>query len=372
MVAGTAFDVWAEPAPRPRRWIWAAVALLLAAAAAAVWWLWPRPASAAAAWQPTAWVQPQVHRLAVTVTTTGTVRLRPGSEVRVGSQVSGIVTQLDVAVGSSVEAGQVIARLDPAPLQAKVDEAQADLAAAQVARGKTRRDRDRALALLQDGLIPRQQFEDVDWQDRSAAAQVASARAALAAAQVDLGFAVIRAPIAGVVASVSTQQGETVAAAFAAPTFVTIVRPRDLELDGLVDETDIGNVRPGDPVSFTTEAFPDRVIHAVVAQIEPAAVLVSGVVNYSVVARIPRIPDFLRPDMTTNLTIQTGAYPALTVPDAAIRSDLRGSYVWLARGTRLAQVRITTGARQNGWTEVVSGVRPGDRLALGAPPGGAR
>ncbi|MGH9519362.1 MAG: efflux RND transporter periplasmic adaptor subunit, partial [Terriglobales bacterium] len=319
MAAGQMADIWAqeEGAPRTRRRVgWAVMALLLiATAGTAAWWQWRRPAPVAA-WVPTAWAQPQWRQLNTTVTTSGTVRLRTGAQVRVGSQVSGIVSQLNVSVGSQIRAGDIIARIDPAPLQAKVDEAQAQLTAAQIALGKAELDRQRALSLLNGGLIPRQQFQDLDWQYRSASAQVTSAQTALAAAKVELGYAVIRAPISGVVASVSTQEGETVAAAFASPTFVTIVQARDLELDGLVDETDIGNVRSGDPVSFTVETFPDRILRATVERIEPTAAIISGVVNYSVIARLQRIPFFLRPDMTANLTIQTGTYRALMVPDA--------------------------------------------------------
>lgn len=370
MAAGQIADIWAEERPRPRRrLLWALAATVLLAVVVATWWQLRRPA-AVAVWEPESWVKPQWQQLATSVTTSGTVRLRSGAQVRVGSQVSGIVSQLNVSVGSRIQAGDIIARIDPTPLQAKVDEAQAQLNAGQVALDKAQRDRARAQSLLNDGLIPRQQFEDLDWQYRGSVAQVASARAALAAARVDLGYAVIRSPITGVVASVSTQEGETVAAAFAAPTFVTIVQARDLELDGLVDETDIGNVRPGDSVSFTVETFPDRILRATVERIEPTAAIISGVVNYSVIARLERIPAFLRPDMTANLTIQTGTYRALMVPDTSLHRDGSGSYVWMARPPSLARVRVTPGLKQNGWTEITSGVKPGDRLALGAPLGG--
>lgn len=374
MAVGQSADIWAqeesEPRARGRAWWPLAALVLLTAAAAATWWQWRRPAPVAA-WTPTAWVQPQWRQLSTNVTTSGTVRLRTGAQVRVGSQVSGIVSQLNVSVGSQIRAGDIIARIDPAPLQAKVDEAQAQLDAAQVALGKAKLDRQRAQSLLNDGLIPQQQFQDLDWQARSAAAQVTSATTALAAAKVDLGYSVIRAPISGVVASVSTQEGETVAAAFASPTFITIVQDRDLELDGLVDETDIGNVRPGDPVSFTVETFPDRILRATVERIEPTAAIVSGVVNYSVIARLARIPSFLRSDMTANLVIQTGTYRALMVPDAALHRDGGGNFVWLERPRRgLARTQVTPGLKQSGWTEITSGLQAGDRLALGSPSGG--
>lgn len=367
MAASELSEVWLEDrrASRGAWGWWVGVALVISCGAAAAAWRWRAHSAPPTAPVPAAWTEPQWRRLPRSITTSGTVRLRTGAEVRVGSQVSGIVSQLNVSVGTHIRAGDVIARIDPRPLQSKLDEARAQVALDEVALGKARRDQQRGRALLDSGLIPRQQAEDLDWAVRTAEAQRDAARAAAADAQTQLSYAVIRAPIAGTVASVSTQEGETVAAAFAAPTFITIVEDGALELDGLVDETDIGNVRPGDPVRFTVETFPDRMLSATVERIDPTAVIVSGVVNYSVVARLARIPGFLRPDMTANLTIQTGSYRALVLPDAAVHRDGRGSYVWIRRGPGVARQPVATGVRQDGWTEITSGVPSGGSVGLG-------
>ncbi|MGH9394788.1 MAG: efflux RND transporter periplasmic adaptor subunit, partial [Terriglobales bacterium] len=315
------------------------------------------------------WVQPQRRRLLALVTTSGSVRLRSGAEVRVGSQVSGIVNQLEVAVGSVIRAGDIIARIDARPLQAKVDQAQALVQVGEVAFAKASRDAARGRQLLAAGLVPRQQGEDLDWQLASAQAQLASARSQLTAAQMDLGYAVIRAPISGTVASVSTQEGETVAAAFAAPTFITIVDQRALELVGLVDETDIGSVRRGDRVQFTVETYPDRPLSATVTRIDPTATIISGVINYAVVARLEPVASFLRPDMTANLAIATGSREAWMLPDSAIARDRGGSFVLVQRGGGAERRAVSVGTRQAGWSEVTSGIGPGDRIAL-QPAGG--
>lgn len=366
MAAGVS-DLWAE-APRARRrsWpLWLGLVLLLLAAGGLgrVWWLRRAPAAAA---PPVLirWVSPVTRRLPRTVTTSGTVRLRDGAQVRVGSQVSGIVTQLNVAVGSTVQAGEVIARIDPRPLEDRLRQAQAQVAQDAVQLAKAQRDQQRGQALLAGGLVPRQQAEDLAWAVRAAQASLDTARAAVAAAQTDLAYSIIRAPVSGTVASVSTQQGETVAAAFAAPTFVTIVQPRALELDGLVDETDIGNVRPGDEVTFTVETFPDRQLRAQVSHIAPAAVIISGVVNYSVIARLLTVPGFLRADMTANLTIQTGDRAALTVPAAAVQRDNAGNFVWLRRAEAAVRRPVAVGERGPGWIEITSGLGPADRIGL--------
>ncbi|MGH9480140.1 MAG: efflux RND transporter periplasmic adaptor subunit, partial [Terriglobales bacterium] len=314
---------------------------------------------------PAQWVLPAQRWLPQTITTTGTVRLRDGAQVRVGAQVSGIVSQLNVTVGARVQAGEVIARIDPRPLQAKLAQVNAAQQVAQVALAKARRDQQRGQALLAGGLIPRQQAEDLTWSLGAAEAQMANARADVASAQTDLAYTVLRAPVGGVVASVSTQPGETVAAAFASPTFVTIIQPHALELDGLVDETDIGNVRPGDLVQFTVESFPDRLLRATVTRIEPAAVIISGVVNYSVVARLASIPAFLRPDMTATLTIQTGRRSALTVPTQAVHRDGGGSFVWVRRVGGPRRAGVAVGERQPQWVEITSGLAAGDRVGVG-------
>src|SRR6185312_11940567 len=279
------------------------------------------------------WVSPVERELPRTVNTSGTVRLRDGAQVRVGSQVSGIVTQLNVAVGSEVEAGAVIARIDPRPLEDRLRQAQTQVALDTVQLGKARRDQQRGQALLEGGLVPRQQAEDLEWAVRTAQAELDTARAA-------------------------------VAAAFAAPTFVTIVQPRALELDGLVDETDIGNVRPGDAVTFTVETFPDRLLRAQVTRIAPAAVIISGVVNYSVIARLLETPRFLRADMTANLTIRTGTRTAVTVPSAAVERDGAGNFVWLERGNAAVRQPVAIGERGADWTEITSGLGPSARIGV--------
>jgi HlyD family secretion protein len=239
------------------------------------------------------------------VTTSGTVRLKSGASVRVGSQVSGIVRRLNVTVGSSIVRGEVIAEIDPKPLLARVDQEEALVAIAQLALGKAQRDVTRVRGLGASGALPAQQVEDLDWQVKGAQAQLQKALTDLSAAKTQLAYTAIRAPISGTVAGVSTQEGETVAAAFAAPTFVTIVDAESLELVAMVDETDIAAVRAGDGVSFSVEAYPGRAFHGVVKRIDPTPLVISGVVNYPVVADISTGKVLLRPDMTATISIAT-------------------------------------------------------------------
>src|SRR5271169_544203 len=201
---------------------------------------------------------PEMREIDSTVTTSGTVRLRTGAEVRVGSQVSGIVRKLNVTVGSHIQKGDIIAEIDPRPLQARVEQARTQAAMDDVGVGKSQRDLNRGQQLFAEGVMPAQQKEDLEWQLKSAQAKLEKSKSDLAAVEIDLSYAVIRAPISGTVASVSTQEGETVAASFTAPTFVTIIGDNALQLVAMVDETDIANVRRGNPVTFTVDSFAAR------------------------------------------------------------------------------------------------------------------
>jgi RND family efflux transporter MFP subunit len=277
------------------------IALLLAAAAYLGRDYFDKPAASN---DKPAVVQPQVRQVDPTVTTTGIVRLQVGAEVRVGSQLSGIVQKLNVTVGSHIRQGDIIAEIDSRTLQARIEQARAAVALNETELHKAEFNLERNEKLVGAGLAPRQQSEDGLLAVQSAKANLEKSRRDLAVIESDLAYVEIRAPISGTVASVSTQEGETVAASFASPTFVTIIRDDALELIAMVDETDIGNVRVGDPVTFTTETFPSKEFSGVVRRIAPKATIVSGVVDYEVGIEIRNAKN-LKPDMTANVTIRT-------------------------------------------------------------------
>jgi RND family efflux transporter MFP subunit len=195
------------------------------------------------------------------------------------------------------------------------------------------------------------------------------ARAAVKAAEANLGYATITAPVKGIVASVSTQQGETVtsgSAAAQAPTFVTIIDLARLEAHAYVDETDIGKVRVGQPATFTVDAFPDREFAGDVTAIYPKAIIQLNVVTYDVVIAIDNRDGLLRPDMTTNVTITVARRDrALAVPNAAVRREGGERYALVAEGDRFVRRPIRTGWRDRSYTEVVGGLSEGERVAVG-------
>jgi macrolide-specific efflux system membrane fusion protein len=310
----------------------------------------------------------ELRTMAATVVATGIVRLRVGAEVRVGSQVSGIVKTLNVTVGSHIRAGDVIAEIDSRPLEARVAQARAQMAVAErdVRRAEIELARARRLDEMQ--IIPRQQLEDAALSlDEAKAKFTKSARDADVVAT-DLSYAVIRAPISGTVSSVSTQEGETVAASFAAPTFVTIIGDHALQLVAMVDETDIGAVVGRNRVTFIVEAYPDREFDGHVDRIAPKATIVSGVVNYEVVIAIDSNADALKPDMTANISIRTAERQALVIPNAAIQREGDARFVFLDERGSIAKRPVTPGARDGAMIEVKKGLAPGDRVQVGLMP----
>jgi macrolide-specific efflux system membrane fusion protein len=309
-----------------------------------------------------------VRQVDATVSATGIVRLRVGAEVRVGSQLSGIVRTLNVTVGSHINTGDVIAEIDSRMLEARHGQVQAQVQIEEVELERARVNLDRAQKLALQDLVPRQQVEDLALAVRAAQAKLEKSRRDLAAVETEMVYAQIRAPISGTVASVSTQEGETVAASFTAPTFVTIIEDNALQLVAMVDETDIANIRRGNPVVFTAEAHPSHEFQGVVNRVAPKATIVSGVVNYEVVIDFKNDAGLLKPDMTANVTIKTAQHDALVVPNAAVQRDGEERFVYVDTNGTFERRVVTVGVRDAGFTEIRKGLSVGDRVLSGPLP----
>src|SRR5262245_53605759 len=234
----------------------------------------------------------------------GVVKSQVGAEVKVGSQLSGIVAKLHVNVGDAVKRGDSLAELDDAQWRARVTSLEAELAAAEAELAYARSDVSRMERVASYSPA---QVENGRRNVQVRDAMVGQARARLDEARVSLAYTRIRAPISGTVASVSTYEGETVAAAFSAPTFVTIVDLERLEVQAYVDEHDIGAVRTGERVRFRVDAFRDRELTGAVRAIYPKPQLINNVVNYIVIVDFENPPDLVvRPEMTAHVTFTPG------------------------------------------------------------------
>jgi RND family efflux transporter MFP subunit len=347
-----------------------AIVAVVAAIAGAGYWGWGLLKTDNAEGLETTYVMPERRTIASTVLASGIIRLRVGAEVRVGAQMSGIVEELNVTVGSKIKRGDVIARIDSRALEARRDQALAEVSILEQEIRRAEVELARAERLDVQNLVARTDVEDRSLDLADAQARLEKARRDVAVVETDLSFAVIRAPITGTVASVTTQKGETVATSFTTPTFVTIIEDGASELVAMVDETDIGNVEAGNPVLFTVEAYPAMEFEGEVVQIAPRGTLISGVVNFEVMIDINSPAEALKPDMTANVSIRTAEREALVLPGAAIQRDGFERFVYVDQDGELMKRTVSVGTRDAGVTEIRQGIGLDDRVAI-VPPAGA-
>jgi HlyD family secretion protein len=277
--------------------------------------------------------------LTVTVTATGT--LTPITQVEVGSELSGIVSSVEVDDNDRVRAGQVLARIDPTRLQAQARQHRASLDAARARTQQAQATLDEArvqaarmeqLAGMQ--LVPaseldaaRATLERANADRASAAAAVAQAEAMLQTTEADLTKTIIRSPITGIVLQRSVEAGQTVAASFQAPVLFTLAEDlTKMELDIDVDEADVGLVEAGQQATFTVDAYPDRAFTARVLKVSYSPTATSGVVTYRAALDVDNSELLLRPGMTTTADIVVrDVSQAMLVPNAALRFEPAGS-----------------------------------------------
>ena len=266
----------------------------------------------------------------VTQTVTATGAVSAVITVKVGSQVSGIISKLYVDFNSQVKKGALLAELDPTPFQEKVNASEAALQKAQVDERNAAIALRRQTAMKAQGLTPEADFDSAQANYDSAKASVAQANAALKQTRTDLGYTKIVAPIDGVVVDRQYDVGQTVAASFQAPMLFQIAQDlTKMQVAADVSESDIGRVQMGEPVKFTVDAYPDRQFRGKVAQIRLIATVNQNVVTYPVIVEVSNPDLLLRPTMTANVTIDVATVrDTLRVPNAALR--------WKPEGTTVA------------------------------------
>src|SRR6516164_3188836 len=269
--------------------------------------------------------------------------------VQVGSQVSGTIAKLNADFNSRVHKGDIVALIDPALfkgalLQAAADleNAKANLVAAQANLDKaraglvqTKADYDRTVGLFRDGVTSQQQLDlaKANYDSANAAvnggvasvkqaeAQVSQKQAALAVAQTNLNYTVIRSPIDGTVVARNVDVGQTVAASLQAPTIFTIAQDlKKMQVYAKTDESDVGNIKVGKEVTFKVDAFPKETFRGVVSQVRMNATTVQNVVTYDTIIDFAN-PDLkLFPGMTAYVTIPVATVEnVLKLPNTALR-----------------------------------------------------
>lgn len=320
------------------------------------------------------------------VMATGTVE--PVTEVEVGTQVSGIIDRLYVDYNDNVKAGQLIAEMDKVTLQAELEQSQAQLASCKTEYEYQTKNFARTRTLHEKGLASDAEYdEDLYLYEKSRNAYE-QAKAAIVQVKQNLDYATITSPIDGVVISRAVEEGQTVAAGFETPTLFTIANDlTQMQVIADVDEADIGQVKDGQRVEFTVDAYPDDTFEGTVQQVRLEATTESSVVTYEVVISAYN-PDLkLKPGLTANVTIYTlEKEHALAVPTKALRfvpdaellseigltidgepgkAEAGKRELWIKNGERLTPRYVTSGAASGELTEITEGLADGEEVAVG-------
>lgn len=242
--------------------------------------------------------------ISTSVTATGTVE--PVDQVEVGTQVSGLVQKIYVDYNSPVKKGQLLAELDKTTLNQSVANAQASYTAALNELNYYQLTYNRQKSMYDSGVISKADFEQAAYQIKNAEATVVQRRTALTQAQSNLGYASIYSPIDGVIISKEVEEGQTVAASMSTPTLFTIAKDiNKMQVEADVDEADIGEVKEGQRVSFTVDAFPEIEFSGTVRQVRLGATTTSNVVTYTVIIDADNPDKKLKPGLTATINIYT-------------------------------------------------------------------
>jgi HlyD family secretion protein len=324
------------------------------------------------------------------VTATGTIE--PITQVEVGTQVSGVVEKIFVDYNSVVKEGQLIAELDKTNLLATLSQAQAVYDNAVNQKNYTKTIYDRQKTLYDSQVISKSDFDDASYNYETAKGTVTQRLSDLQKAKTNLSYADIYSPIDGVVLSRAIDEGQTVAASLSTPTLFTIAQDlKEMQVEADVDEADIGQVKEGQRVSFTVDAYLGEEFDGVVTQVRLNPTVTSNVVTYTVVIKADN-PDLkLKPGLTATISIYTlelkdvltaeakainfkptrpelTAYNEqqnLTVQQTNERPTERsnGSVVWVynSNGEIKAQ-KVTLGASDGVNVQILEGLSEGDKL----------
>ena len=339
-----------------------------------------------------------IGRSAITNTVTATGTVEPVTEVEVGTQVSGIIDKLYVDYNDVVKAGQLIAEMDKVTLEAELRSAEAQLASSKSEYEYQQKNYARSKVLHEKQLVSDTDYETATYNYEIAKAAYERSQASMVQVKRNLEYATITSPIDGVVINKAVEEGQTVAAGFETPTLFTIAADlTKMQVIADVDEADIGGVKDGQRVMFTVDAYPNDQFEGVVRQVRlgdsesssssgSATTSTSTVVTYEVVITADN-PDLkLKPRLTANVTIYTLERPdILTIPNKALRfvpepplmkelemtvtdpgaqAEQGKRLVWVCEGNTLFPRQITVGTSDNSVTEVTSGLREGEVVAV--------
>jgi HlyD family secretion protein len=396
---------------KKRGWI---IFLIIIIAAAAAFWFWRSRETENPVVLQTE--KPQYGYIAKSVTATGTIE--PVDTVTVGTQVSGTIKYMYADFNSKVKKGQLIAQLDQSLLQAQVDQYKANLEVAKSDLIYQKSNYDRQNLLFQTGAISKADYETAMNTYNTAKANVSSQQAQLNAANKNLSYSNIYSPVDGVVMTRNVGIGQTVAASFSTPTLFIIAKDiTKMQVQGAIDQADIGNVKTDQRVTFAVDAYPDDVFYGTVKQIRLEPSVSANVVTYTTIISAPNDNLKLKPGMTANITVYTKEdtnallIPAKALkfkPDASLEKQFKiiplvadssssphhtrknndtsarkrndstnvvkriKAMVWIKKDDSLTQKKIVTGLNDDTNVEVLYGLTVNDEVVTGTENTGAK
>ncbi len=338
----------------------------------------------------------RIDSIEVTVTATG--ELQPVYKVDVGTQVSGILERIYVDFNSVVKKGQLLAELDRSNLNEQLKTAQASVSNAQSNLTLAQQQYDRIKVLYDNKAATLEAYESAVNSLNLAKNQLKTAQSELSRAQTNLSYATIYSPIDGVVMNKAVEEGQTVAASFNTPTLFTIANDlTKMQVEAKVDEADIGEVKAGQPVIFTVDAFPDDVFTGTVKEVRINPTVTANVVTYTVIIDAPNPESKLFPGMTASVTITTKKESGVCIPMTALFAsidpemmqqlekkgytfkslyknqeelaqglkDVTKKTVWVKRGENVyEQVSVTVGLNNGVNTLITDGLRDGEEVVV--------
>lgn len=331
-------------------------------------------------------VTAKIENVTTMVTATGTIE--PITQVEVGTQVSGVVEKIFVDYNSVVKQGQLITELDKTNLKAATSQAQAFYDNAVSQRSYMQAIYERQKKLYDNQVISRSDYDEANYNYQTAKGTVTQRLSDLQEAKTNLGYANIYSPIDGVVLSRAIDVGQTVAASFSTPTLFTIAQDlKEMQVEADVDEADIGNVKAGQRVDFTVDAYMGETFEGIVTQVRLDPTVTSNVVTYTVVIKADN-PDLkLKPGLTATISIYTlelndvltaEAKTITFKPEAEILSTYNKQHnlaentntvsknetiIWVLESNgSIVQKSVKIGASDGVNVQILSGISKGDKL----------
>lgn len=324
----------------------------------------------------------QPTSLSEVVTATGT--MESVTSVDVGTQVTGIISNLYVDFNDLVKKGQLIAEIDKTVLQSDLQSANATLASAKATFDYCKTNYERDKALHSEKLISDYEYQTSQKDYEVAKMAYEKAQADRVRAAKNLTYAEITSPIDGIVVSREVEEGQTVVSSMNVASLYVIADLDHMQVVGAVDEADIGQVKVGQHVTFTVDAYPDDTFTGTVTQVRINPTTTNNVVTYEVIVSTTNPDHKLIPGMTANLSIYTIELEnTLAVPLKALKfepmpadgknnnlpapqplSKPTENSVWIVRDNKLIQTAVTLGMKNNIYQEITSGIKEGDKIAL--------